>query len=182
MHDASLRWITLLGVAGFPFLLIYGSGLPRWIGRATGDGILCYSVTLLFTGYAVSPKAMMNVGSSRKKDRAQMAPRVSVLVQILCATLAVLFWWIWAVPYAVDVAALVSGNGPSRIVGRVCRVGGAIYGLNFFKRSVYLCDGNSGAGRSYTLLYSIQGPEPGGKYELTVLPRSRMLLEVKEIQ
>jgi hypothetical protein len=182
MHDASLRWIAMLGVVGFPFLLIYASGLPRWIARAIGDGILCYSVTLLFTGYAVSPKAMGKIRSSRGKDRSQMSPRVSALVQILCAALAVFFWWIWAVPYAADVAALAGGNGPTRVVGRVCRVGGAIYGLNLFKRSVYLCDGNSGAGRSYTLLYSIQGPEPGGKYELTLLPRSRMLLDAKEIQ
>lgn len=105
------------------------------------------------------------------------------LVQILTALLAAFFWWVWAIPYAVDVVNLAEGHGPTRFVGRVCSVGGAIYGLNFLKRSVYFCDANGRAsGGSYSLLYSFQGLEPGGRYEVTVFPRSRMLLDAKEIQ
>ncbi len=111
-----------------------------------------------------------------------MKPGVRALVQLLCAILGAFLWWFWAGPYAVDVAELAAGKGPAKVVARVCRVGGALYGLNFLGKSVYLCGGHGGSNRSYTLLYSIGGPESGGNYELTLLPRSRMLLDAKEIQ
>jgi hypothetical protein len=182
MQTPGLRWSALLTVIGLPLLLIYASGLPHWVGRTIGDGILCYSVIVLFTGFAISPKKMTSIGQSRTKDRQQMKPGVRALVQLLSAVLATFLWWIWGVPYGIDVAKLAAGGGPTRIVGRVCEVGGAIYGLNFLKKSVYLCDGHGGANRSYTLFYSIGGPQPGGNYELTLLPRSRMLLDAKEIR
>lgn len=179
MQRASLSWIALLTVLGVPFLLIYASGMPRWVARAIGDGILCYSVTFALTGFAISPKKMASIGQSRTKSRPQMKPGVKALVQLLSAALAVFLWWIWGVPYGIDVAELAAGKGPAKVVARVCGVGGAIYGLNFLKKSIYVCDGQNG---SYTLFYSIGGPESGGNYELTLLRRSRMLLDAKEIR
>jgi hypothetical protein len=180
MQKAGLRWITFLTVVVLPFLLIYASGMPHWVGRAIGDGILCYSVTLLLTGFAISPKTMTRI--SQRKGEQQMKPGVRTLVQLLCALLAAFLWWFAAGPYAVDVAELATGKGPAKVVGRVCRVGGAIYGLNVLGKSVYLCRGQYGSDGSYTLFYSIGGPESGGNYELTLLRRSRMLLDAKEIR
>ena len=183
MRGTNFRWIAMLILLGLPFLLIYASGLSQWVGRAIGSGILCYSVTLVFSGYGLSPKAMMKIWGRPKKKRREMSPGISRLVQILTALLAIFFWWIWAVPYAMDVATLAQSHGPTRFKGQVCSVGGAIYGLNFLKRSVYFCDADGRAGRSsYTLLYSLDGIESGGRYEVTVFPRSRMLLDAKEIQ
>jgi hypothetical protein len=182
MSSTSFRWIAVLALVGLPFLLIYASGLPQWVGRAIGSGILCYAVTCLFTGYALSPKSMLKILRGQKKERQEMSPGVSRMVQVLTAVLAAFFWWIWGIPYAMDVLSLVRDRGPSTFVGRVCGVGGAIYGLNFLKRSVYFCDANGRSSGSYTLLYSIHGPESGSRYEVTVFPRSRMLLDAKEIQ
>lgn len=180
MQYTSSRLVALFVIIVLPFLLIYASGMPHWIGRAIGDGILCYSVTLLLTGFAISPKRMTRI--SQRKGKPQMKPGVRALVQLLCAILGAFLWWFWAGPYAVDVAELAAGKGPAKVVGRVCRVGGAIYGIKFLGKSVYLCNGQGGSNRSYTLLYSIGGPEPGGNYELTLLRRSRMLLDAKEIR
>lgn len=182
MQKVSLRWIAVLTVVVVPFLLIYASGMPRWVGRAIGDGILCYSVTLVLTGFAISPKKMTSISQDKTKDRPQMKPGVQALVQLLCAILAAFLWWFVAGPYAIDVAELAAGTGPTKVVGRVCGVGGAIYGLNFLGKSVYLCAGQGGSKRSYTLFYSIGGPESGGNYELTLLRHSRMLLDAKEIR
>jgi hypothetical protein len=184
MRDARLRWIAFFGLLiGLPFLLIYALGLQHWIGRVIADAILCYSVTLVFTGYALNPRTMMEMVRQRKKEnQPKMSPGISGTVQVLSGALAVFLWWIWGVPFASDVAKLTLGKGRTILVGRVCGVSGSIYGLNFLKKSVYMCDGTTRDGRSYTLFYSIGGPETGGKYELTVLPRSRMLLDAKEIQ
>jgi hypothetical protein len=185
MRGAGFRWIAALIVIGLPFLLIYASGLPQWVGRAIGSGILCYAVTFLFSGYGLSPKTMMKFwrGPKTKTERREMSPRIARLVQILTAALALFFWWYWAIPFAMDVVTMARSHGPTRFTGQVSSVGGAIYGLNFLKRSVYFRDANGSAGRSsYTLLYSLEGIEPGGRYEVTVFPRSRMLLDAKEIQ
>jgi len=183
MRGTGFRWIAALILLGLPFLLVYASGLPQWVGRAIGTGILCYAVTLVFTGYGLSPKAMMKILGKPNKERREMSTGTTRLVQISTALLAVFLWWIWAIPFAVDVINLPRRHGPDRFSARVCSVGGAIYGLNFLKRSVYFCGANGKAtGGSYSLLYSFYGIEPGGRYEVTVFPRSRMLLDAKEIQ
>lgn len=174
--------MVALILIGAPFLLTYLSGLPQWVGRAIGSGILCYAITFLFSGYGLSPKIMMKFWRAQKKEQREMAPGIARLVQILTAALALFFWWVWAIPYAIDVVNLARSHGPNKFVGQVCNVGGAIYGLNVLKRSVYFCDANGrSTGSSYTLLYSLHGVESGGLYEVTVFPRSRMLLDAKEI-
>lgn len=183
MRGTGFRWIAVLILLGLPFVLVYASGLPQWVGRAIGTGILCYAVTLVFSGYGLSPKTMTNFWGRPKKERREMSPGTARLVQILTALLAVFLWWIWAIPFALDVINLPRSHGPDRFAVRVCSVGGAIYGLNFLKRSVYFCDENGRAsGRSYSFLYSFHELEPSGRYEVTVFPRSRMLLDAKEIQ
>ena len=183
MGGTSFRWIVVLILIGLPFLLIYASGMPQWVGRAIGSGILCYAITFLFSGYGLSPKTMMKIWGRPKKKGREMSPGIARLVQVLTALLAIFFWWIWAIPYAMDVVNLARSHEPNRFVGQVCSVGGAIYGLNFLKKSVYFCEATGkSVGGSYTLLYSLHGVESGVRYEVTVFPRSRMLLDAKEIQ
>src|ERR1700733_10322851 len=97
MLGKGFRWIVVLILNGLPFLLIYAVGLPQWVGRAIGSGILCYSVTLVFSGYGLSPKSMMKIWGRPKTERREMSPGIARLVQILTALLAIFFWWFWQI-------------------------------------------------------------------------------------
>ncbi len=82
-------------------------------------------------------------------------------------------------PFATDAFYYAKGDEkPISIVGVIKNKSVPLFGLWFLKQGIQLSYG----ARSYTLLYSWTPIRFDRSYEFVVLPRSRMILDFREIQ
>jgi hypothetical protein len=177
------RVVLLLLVFVFPYFIIYLSGLPHWMGRTIADAILILFLTGGIFWFSLSPKSEV-IASGAKLNRSDLLKRkkaVERTLRILGVLFGIFFTAYLTVPFMADVGDVFRGKQPLRISGSVAANTSPV-GLSYLKQSLYLHDDY---GRretdSYTFLYSFLVLKAGREYELTVLSRSMLVLDQKEL-
>jgi hypothetical protein len=79
----------------------------------------------------------------------------------------------------VDIGDVLASRAPIKVVAQVRTSSGL---LVFFRQSIYLQNPDVRSGLSYRLLYSLSPLRSGSRYELSVLPRSRMVLDYVQLK
>jgi hypothetical protein len=180
MPSRRVRIFFLLMVFVVPYPLIYLSGLPHWVGRLIADLIFVSALTVGVFAYSLSSKVNMILqgGKLARPEFAHVRPKVEMGIRILGVAFGLFFTLYITVPFAADLATVVRTKAPVRISTQVRASSGL---LVFFRQSVYLQGPYGPRNRSYALLYSLD-PMHSGRYEVSVLPRSRMVVDYVELK
>ena len=102
-------------------------------------------------------------------------PDIERNIRIIVMAFVAFFVYFESVPFAQDLIGFRTSDGPLRITKEVKYIERGGY-HNWVEESVGFSDG----GKSYYLWYPSKSLRVGGKYELSVLPRSRMILDYRE--
>lgn len=175
MSSGAAKAILALVVLILPFVLIYASGLSEWVGRAASVAIFQITVGGLFIwlGLGASGTLIRPAGKLAQPEFTGHRNTVQRVLQGLLLCFSVFFIWTQVIPFAADLRDLISTGAPARITAVVR----ASSGLPFFKQSVRLQQNGTVELNSYTYLYFLKRIESAGVYELSVAPRSRVILQ-----
>lgn len=165
-----------------PYLLIYGAGFPRWVGRAMGASLLIFGLTLGVFWFAFGSGAMIRPSGKLSQPRFEnVRPFLERTIRVAVVVFGCFFAVYLTLPFTLDLVDLAAAHTPTTVSGQVVGTAGVFMGLRFLKESVYLETSGKPDARSYTLLYSFEAMCEGTLYELTVLPRSRVILDFRAV-
>jgi hypothetical protein len=182
MNDRDWKVTYLLMVIVFPYVLIYGLGMPRPIGRSMGAAVFIFGVVGGFTGLSMSSEAMVRPSGKLSQPEYVRARRVFEFVSRAAVFAFAAFFAVYiAVPFAIDLRDLFSSGASVVERGQVVRVTRTIFGLPFIEQSIYLRRGMRTDIRSYTLLHSLHTIRAGEWYEIRSLSRSRVVIEYRHL-
>lgn len=170
--------ILFLFVVVLPFLAIYGVGLPRWVGRLIGTGIGICSLNVWMFGLALNPWERIVPLSARLK--ATTAYVLEIIFRLFFLLIALMGVWTLIVPYSRGVLQIAKGVHPIQQRERIVNSNGPFGGLIFLYQNVRVSSGPTGKGLMQ--FYAFPVLQFGRTYILTVLPKSRYILQADEVR
>jgi hypothetical protein len=184
MPSKTVRIVYLVMIFIVPYLLIYVSGLPHWVGRLIGISIFVVLLTVGIFAYSLSPNVKMILAGGKLSlpEYAQVRPKVEKAIRVLGVAFGLFFTIYVSIPFAVDMGSVLASNAPVVITGQVRLSSSPLLGMVFLKQSVFLQGPAASSRLSYSLLYSLSPIHPGRKYQLQVLPRSRIIVDYAELK
>lgn len=174
-------WALLL-VFVTPYCVIYLSGVPYWLGRIIATAILIGFITVASFWFSLSSKSEV-IATGAKANRPNLLKRkktVASAVRILGVVFGIFFTAHITLPFIADVVDVFRKRQPATITGRIAE-NKSIFGLSYLKQSLYLDDNHGSQDDSYTLLYSFSVLNVGQEYELTILSRSMIVLNQRDL-
>ncbi len=181
MPSIRTRTIFLLMVFVVPYLVIYISGLPHWVGRLMADLIFVLTLTLGIFLYSLSSKMRMILegGKLSRPEYARVRPKIERAIRIAGVAFGLFFTFYVTAPFVGDFGSVLASKAPLKISSQV-RAGSGL--MVFFRQSVYPVDPGVRSNTPYRLLYSLNPIQSGRRYELSVLPKSRMVVDYVELK
>jgi hypothetical protein len=141
-----------------------------WVRRAATTGLLFAGIVALGAWFALMRKPEVLRDSRRRAEL-----RVYYGGRVFGAILMLGTLWYLAIPFVADLVLLGRDRGPQRILAEVYRIEVSRGKSGGFSRRVWLRDDR----RPYDL-YFFFGPLSSGEIRIfTVLPRSRLIVDVK---
>ncbi len=175
-----MKILFFLALFLVPYLLVSLPGVPRWVGRTIGAGILIFLMTGATFWFGFSPKsAIIRPGSKLSQPQFdRVRPDVEHGIRILAVGFGFFLLIYVTFPFASDLARLATGQRPLRIIETAQYKSVPPFGVWFLEQSVRF----SRDGKSYRLFYSWEPLHVGDQYEFVVLPRSRFILDFRRIE
>jgi hypothetical protein len=163
-----------------PLIFLNLPGIPVWRARMIAVSCLMFFLAIAIFWWALSPKTRMIRGgtlASSKYDA--IRPRIELGMRISVVAFGIFFAFYVATPLLLDVIGIARGELPDRFPARVVYSTSGLGGVILGERSVQFERG----GPSYYCFYSWTDPlRIAHEYDLTVLPRSKMILDFREIR
>jgi hypothetical protein len=173
-------WLLLVFV--LPYLIVYLSFLPHWVGRTIATAILLLFLTVGSFWFSLSRRSEV-IARDAKLNRPDLLRRKTIVertLRILGVVFGIFFTVYITLPFAADIFNIFRARQPVIVTGIVAE-NTSVFGLSYLKQSLYLRDNQGRQNESYTFLYSFSVPKAGRKYELTVLSSSMIVLDQKEL-
>lgn len=175
------RIIAIFFLLVFPLIMVSLPGIAVWIGRAIAVSSPVLFATLGIFWLGISPKSqMIREGARLSEPRfSNVRPIVEKGMRLLFVTFGVFWLFEITVPLTSDLLHLAFGEKRASLTATVFDRSTAFLGVLFGERSVRFRPD----GKSYYLLYSWRSPlHVGESYEFIVPPRSRMILDFREVR
>ena len=177
------RFTILIIFFILPYVSIRMAGQYEWLGRLVGLTVALGVGVPTLIWHSVNPKSEMV-----SKDAKLNLPKykkvksyIALTMRIILFLIGVILLWGCLVPLVNDTNNLIHGQRPILVNGIVSSVVRPFPLLEFISQEVVL--EKSGTKSSYRFYYSFRPRlRRGAKYELLVLPKSKMVLEAKEIK
>jgi hypothetical protein len=175
-----LRYVFLILVLVVPFVLVALPGIPQWLARTTATSVFLAVMTGGVFWYALSSKTQM-IRSSGKLSQPQyddVRPTIERNIRVVVLLFGVFCCIYLIFPLMVDVGRLMGGAKPQRTTDVVKEKSVPLFGLWFLEQSVRLSQEPK---TKYALYFCWEPLQARGKYEFLILPRSRVIVEFREV-
>lgn len=162
--------VTFVFVFLLPAIVVSLPWGPIWLRRTIAVSSFTFFMTVGIFWFGLSPKSKMFREGTPPRPKSELGIRIAVVA------FGILFFVYQTSPLASDLFHLVTGEKPAKFTATVTYRTSAFAGVLVGERSVRFGRG----GASYYLYYSWTSRlNEGESYEFTVLPRSRMILDVR---
>ena len=186
LETAPKRWpigMKLLSggvILVLPYFLIYAPGVSPCLGRAVAISIPILFLTVGVFWYGINPRAVFIRPTGRLSEPkfGGLRPRIEVGIRIAVIAFGLAVAFGVTIPFLVDIVTFARGYEPHKVTAVVEHQTRPLMVTSYLMQSVEL-SGN-GAREYYHLLYSTVPLEVGKTYQFTVLPRSHMILDVRQ--
>jgi len=167
----------------FPIVCITAAGENEWIGRLiTLTVVFTFGIPTLFW-WALNPKsnfitkrAKLNQPKFKKIKR-----YIDFLMRLVIIAFGICLLWGTAIPLAIGVGSLMRDERPVVVRGCTTSITTPFPLLEFLSQEIVL--ENTGDKTTYRFWYSLRPRlKHNRNYEFLILPRSRLVLEAKELK
>ncbi len=172
-----IRALGLMTVFVLPLIVVSLPGLPQVLAHVLASSMFIFFLTGCIFWFGLSPKSKMIRGGKLSQPEYDTArPRIEWGMRAIVVLFGTFYLIKMTLPFTCDLIGLGVGESPGAISGIVVHKSVPLLGLWFIEHSVRL----SRDGPGYYAFYSFTPLRIGHRYQLVVLPRSRVILNFHE--
>jgi hypothetical protein len=162
-----------------PYALILLPGVPQWLCRSIAVSVFLVLLTGGTFWYGLSSKTRMILpgGKLSEPQFSDLRPKMEKRIRIMVVVFGVFLALVLGLPFTMDIIQLAKNGEPMRITATALDKSVPLFGMWFLEQSVRFSRG----GKNYHLFYSLQPLRVGEEYEFIVLPRSRLILDFRNL-
>jgi len=167
----------------FPVVCITTTGEHEWIGRIIALAVVCtFGIPILFW-WALNPKSNFiakNAKLNQPKFK-KMKRHIDLMVRLVIIVFGICFLWGTAIPLGIGIGSLMFDGRPVVLRGCTSSITTPLPLLEFLTQEIVL--EQAGCKSTYRFWYPLRPRLKQNKdYELLILPRSRLILDAKELK
>lgn len=169
------RWLIAGVIFLAPYLVLSLSRVPQALGRGVIVSIWLFGFPVAIGWFALKSQMIRPGGKLYQPRFDAVRPTIERNIRILAMAFGVFFVYFATLPFARDLIQLASGEASLQITSQV-KLKESGY-RNLVEKTIGFSEG----GKNYYLWYPSKSIQVGRTYEFVALPRSRIILDYREL-
>jgi hypothetical protein len=169
--------VVIFVLCTLPHLVILISGKHESLGRivAAGFAFVGGSIVIIWWGLSPNSRIIRRRAKLNRLEYDTTRPIAERLIRLAIVILGIGFAWAFALPFLIDVTKMTQGEKPEMVTGRVTVTRGRYH--IWFLWDLFTVENREQRIRDVSLLYAWHPIKNGTLYDVTILPRSKVVLQ-----